>query len=302
MQKDDLTKRYDNALQSFVDRIRNDPNVIAIIVYGSVSHGTVWEKSDIDMTVVVRDQKLEHKTYGIYEDNILINLDLCQRSELKRNMEKSLTGSVGHSFGATSKVLYTTDESLYEYFEEYKKIGKADVEKALFEMINFLLGIMEKIEKWLVVKNDITYARYYILKAADVIAKIEVCSQYKVPTREAILQANELNPQLIEKFYYKPMITEMTQKQIYDLLVDMHDYIMKHFDAIINVATELFGDGEIKTGTHISNYFKSSLHFLHPILDFLCDQGVLEKISQTIRITPKSRPAVEEMAFIMPKL
>ncbi len=298
----ELTKRYGDAIDSFVDKIRSDPNVIAVIVYGSVSHGTLWEKSDIDMEVIVRDQKLDHKSYGISEDNILINVNLTQRSDMKRWMEKSLTGSVGHSFGATSKVVYTTDESLYEYFEEYKKVGQADVEKALFQMINWLIGIMEKIEKWLVVKNDVTYARYYVLKAADVIAQIEVCSHYQVPTREAILQARELNSALIDKFYYKPMSGEMSDPEIRELLHEMDDYIMTHIDAVLSVAEDFFGDGEIKTGTHISTHFNSSLHMMHPILDFLCDRGYLEKLSQTIRLTPKSKLAVEETALIMPKL
>ena len=294
-----LEQRYNEAILSFIDKIRSDPNVIAVIVYGSVSHGTLWEKSDVDMTVVVRDQKLEHKSYGIYEDNILINVDLIQRSDFKRGMEKSLTGSVGHSFGATSRIMYTTDDSLYEYLEDYKKIGRADVEKALFFMIDGLLGIMEKVEKWLVVKNDPTYARYYIMMAADAIAKIEVCSRYQVPTREAILQARELNPGLIDKFYYKPMSGEMTEQEIYALLKEMEGYILTHIDAVVSVAADFFGDGEIKTGTQIFSHFKTGLHFLHPILDFLCDKGYLEKISQTIRLTPKSKLAVEEMAFIM---
>jgi predicted transcriptional regulator len=67
---------------------------------------------------------------------------------------------------------------------------------------------------------------------------------------------------------------------------------------IINVADELFGDNEIKSGTHISNHFNSNMHMLHPILDFLCENGYLDKVSQTIRLTPKGRQSVEEIAFL----
>lgn len=296
-----LKKRYDDAIESFVDKIRDDPNVIAVIVYGSVSHGLVWEKSDIDLTVVVRDQKLTNMEYGIYEDNILINVDLCQRSEAKRWMEKALTGGIGHSFGATSKIVYTTDDSLYEYYEEYKRVGLADMERILFQDACWLLGLMEKVEKWLVVKKDPVYARYFILKAADAVANLEVCSKGKVPTREAILQASELSPELMDRFYLRPMSGDMTEQEIYALLKDMEAYIMTHMEAILNVATDFFGDGEMKTGTHISRHFNQSIHTLQPILDFLYDKGHLEKISQTIRLTPKGRLAVEEVAYIMPE-
>ncbi len=298
MAKSEIAKRYDDAIDSFVEKVKDDPNVVAVVVYGSVSHGAVWEKSDIDMMVIVRDQKLNRTEYGIYEDNILINVELCQRSELRRWLDKSLSGSFGHSIAATTKVIFTKDDSLHELFEENKRVGQADIDKTIFYKVDWLLGTMEKIEKWLVVKNDPTYARYYVLRAADLIAQIEVCSHCKVPTREAILEATKLNPALIDKFYHKPMSGSMTEQEIYALLKDMESYIMTHYEAIASVADDFFGDGEIKTGTAISVHFNSTMHELHSILDFLCDKGYLEKISQTMRLTPKSKPAVEEMAFI----
>jgi len=298
---DDIAKRYEAAINSFVNKVRGDPNVLAVLVAGSVYHGTVWKKSDVDMTVVVRDQKLDRRDYGVCEDGILLNVYLMQRSELKRGMEKSFGGSFGHSLDATTKVVYTTDDSLYEYIEENRTIGAADAERALFSRINWLLGIMEKIEKWLVTKKDAEYARFYALKAAEVIASIEVCSRLIVPTREAILQAAELNPALMEKFYLKPMSAAMTEREIYNILGEMEAYVLTHMDAVMSVAEEFFGDGEIKSGTHISTHFNSNLHEMHPILDFLCDRGVLDKISQTMRLTPKGRMAVEETAFIMQK-
>jgi predicted nucleotidyltransferase len=293
--------RYLAAVDSFVEKVKDDPNVIAVIVYGSVAQGTVWEKSDVDVMLVVRDQNLLNDNYGIYEDNITFGLEICRRSDLKRTIEKALTGSVGHSFSTTCKIVYTRDESLYEYFEENKTIGKSDMDKAVFNSVNWLIGLMEKIEKWLVVKNDVIYARYYVLKAADVIAQIEVTSRGKIPTREAILQAAELNPRLIETFYTEPMNRIMDENEIRCLLRKMDEFIATHMEAILNVTGDYFGDGEIKTGTMISRHFNSNMHFLHPILDYLCDRGYLDKISQTIRITPKSKLSVEEVAFIMPQ-
>ena len=294
----EISKRYDAAIKSFAERLKNDPNIIAVLVAGSVYHGTVWEKSDVDMTVVVRNQALTRRSFGIYEDNILLNVYVIQRSELKRGMEKSIGGLFGQSIDATTKIVYTADDSLYEYIEENRVIGRADAEKAVFEHVNWLLGVMEKIEKWLVVKNDPLYARYYCLKAADVIANIELASRLIPPTREAILQAAELNPSLMENFYDRPMNAPMTEKEIYEKLREMHEYIETQMESVMSVAEEFFGDGEIKTGTQIARHFNSDMHYLHPILDFLCDRGYLNKISQPMRLTPKGRMNVEETAFI----
>jgi len=295
-----LQRRYEAAVDSFVDKIRDDPNVIAVLIYGSVALGTVWEKSDVDVCVVVRDQKLVNTDYGIYEDNITFGLEICKRSDLKRSVEKSIGGSFGHSINATSKIVFTRDDSLYDYFEEIKLVGRADMEMAVFEAVNELIGYMDKIVKWLVVKNDVTYARFYAIKAAEVIARIEIVARCQVPTREAVLQAAALNPGLMRTFYDEPLSRPMTEEEIRALLQKMDDYIDTRMDAVKNVIDAYFGDGEIKTGTMIANYFHTNMHYMHSILDYLSERGYLDKISQTIRITPKSKLAVEEVAFIMP--
>lgn len=294
-----IKERYNRAIESFTEKLRVDPNIIAVIVYGSVVHGNPWEKSDIDCTVVVRDQKLTHTHYGMYEDDILINVDLCQRSDLKRGMEKQFGGSWGHSIDATSKIVYTSDESLYEYFQECGKVGESDKDKSVFENVNYVLGCMEKVEKWLVVKDDPLYARYFLLKAAEYIAKIEVACHLIPPTRECFYQAMELNPDLINRFYTVPMTKNLSADEIRAILKELNDYILSHIDSLLRVADELFGDGEIKTGTQISKHFGPPIHFIHSTLDFLCDYGYLSKISQTIRLTPKSKLCAEEIAFVL---
>ncbi|MCL2741167.1 MAG: nucleotidyltransferase [Oscillospiraceae bacterium] len=297
----DLAARYDMAIEAFVGKVRDDPNVVAVLVSGSVSQGTVWAKSDVDMTVVVRDQKLDKKDYGIYEDEILINVMMVQRSDLKRSMEKSLTGSIGHHFGTTCRIVFTKDDDLHGYFDEYGKIGKADAEKSIFLMANTLLYYMEKVEKWLVTIRDPEYARLYLISAADAVAQMEACSNGQVPTREAILQAKAISPALMGEVFTRPMSGAMTDPEIREALKGLGAYVDGHLGAIESVADDLFGDGEIKTGTQIANHFRQNMHMLHPIMDYLCEKGYMDKVSQTIRLTPKGRLAVEEMAFIKAK-
>ena len=292
-------KRFEAAVASFVDKVKDDPNVIAVVLYGSVAKGTAWEKSDIDVMLVVRDQKLMNTVYGIYEDNITFGLDICLRSDLKRSMEKALAGSVGHSIDSTSKIVFTRDDSLYEYFDDNARIGKADMERTIFNSVNWLLGLADKVDKWLTVTRDADYARYYILKAAEVIAQIEVMSHRLIPTREAILQATAVNPDLMRTFYIEPMSRGMDEAELRELLKKIHEYIQTKMDSVLSVVDDYFGDGEIKTGTMITRHFKENMHLMHPILDYLSDKGYLSKVSQTIRITPKGKPCVEEVAFMI---
>lgn len=50
----ELRERYLAAVDRFVEKVKPDPNVLAVIVSGSLAYDLLWEKSDIDMSVVVR--------------------------------------------------------------------------------------------------------------------------------------------------------------------------------------------------------------------------------------------------------
>ncbi len=301
MDKQAVRNRYEDAVNSFIEKIKKDVNVIAVIVQGSLSYDVVWEKSDVDMTVVVRDQNITTKSYCIDEDNIVLNAEIVQRSQFKRHLERQTGGSFGHSYLLKGRILYTTDESLNEYFEEAKQIGTTDMQRSIFYMAGELFGLMNKVQKWLVVKDDVTYARLYALKAAQVIASMEVCRNLTIPTREAVLQATELNPQLMERFYQTPMKGSMTKDELFSLVDDMDRYLESNIDNIMNIALECLGDGEVKTLTQISNYYKVEGHFIVNIFEYLNEKGKIERLSETIRITPKGKMLVEEVAFLYVK-
>ncbi|MDF2685541.1 MAG: nucleotidyltransferase [Clostridia bacterium] len=299
MDKENIGLRFQKAVDNFIEKAKDDLNIIAVIANGSFSYDTVWEKSDIDMTVIIRDQKIETHGYCIDEDNLILNVSLIQRSDFKRQLERQTGGSGGHSFMAKGKILYTTDESLYEYFEEYKQVGKSDMERSIFYLAGELIGYMHKVEKWIAVKNDLTYSRFYILKAAEIISRIEVCLNLEIPTREAILQAAKFNPELMTKFYDRPMSGPLNKEELYLLIEEIDKYLLNNIEPIINVAKECLGDGEIKSVTHISKYYHVDSHFIINIFEYLYEKNIIEKLSQTIRITPKSKLLFEEAAFMM---
>ncbi len=299
-----MRERFKNAVNSFIEKIKTDQNVIAVILYGSLSYDNVWERSDIEMAVVIRDQKIETHSYCIDEDNLILNIDLVQRSEVKRFLEKTKGGFTRSIFAyhvmAKAKIIYSTDESLYEYFEEYKKIGERDIERIIFDMSIDLIGYMDKIEKWIKIKNDLTYSRFYVLKAVELIARMEACHHLEIPTREAILQMKTLNPELYKNFYERPMAGKLSEEELYFLIDGIDKYLLSNLEPIVNVVKECLGDGEIKTITQICNYYKSWSHGIVHIFEYLSEKGIIQKLSQTIRITPKSKMSVEEIAFIMP--
>lgn len=296
-QKEDLTLRYRAAAESFVEKIKKDINVVAVIISGSLAYDQVWEKSDIDSTVIVRDQILKNDSFCIVEDDITINVTMTTRSGFKRFLESLGGGSFMHSYFAKGNIVYSTDDSLYEYYEEFKKIGKDDLEETIFLTACELVHCYDKCLKWIKVKEDPLYAQYYLLKAAEGIAKIEVCLSGEVPTREVILKASAINPELMSVYYKDAMSRHYSTTEILAAIDKLEQYIEQHLEIIKKPVLRYMADQEMKTVTMITKYFKTDSHFIIGILDYLADKGVIAKVSQTIRITPKSKLAVEEIAY-----
>jgi len=294
----ELKGRFNAAVDSFVSKVKDDPNVIAVIVCGSVAYDVVWEKSDIDMTVIVRDQNLKCNYYCIVEDGITINVDLKLRSEFKRQLERNLAGSFGQSYYSKGKIVYTSDESLYEYFEDMKKMGSDDIAFSVFFQVGELVCICQKCKKWLTVRKDPLYTQYYLLKAASYIADIELCINEEPSSREAIQKALKLNPEAITPFYHEAMSHHFSEEELVEAIEKIESYLEHHLDIFKKPVIDFMADEQIKTVTLISKHFQAPGHFIVHILDYLADKGVIERVSQTIRITPKSKLAVEELGFL----
>ena len=59
---------YDAAVRAFVERVSQDPYILAVVLVGSLSHDVVWEKSDIDLVLVTQEGKLNESSFSLLED------------------------------------------------------------------------------------------------------------------------------------------------------------------------------------------------------------------------------------------
>lgn len=294
----ELKKRYLQAMKDFVDNIKEDPNVIAIIMCGSLAYDQIWEKSDIDTKVVIRDQNMKNTSYCITQDEIIINVDIMTRSNFKRSMEKNLGGSISQSILAKGQMVYTQDESLREFFEENKLIGENDINRMIFYLAIELVNIMDKCKKWTYVKEDYLYAQFYLLKVVDLIARIEVLTAGESPSREVIGRALEINPDVITPIYQDALSHHFNREELIRAIDFIDSYLDSRLDVIAQPVIDFMKDEEIKTVTILAKHFDASGHYIVAIFEYLADKGILERVSQNIRITPKSRLSVEELGFL----
>ncbi len=293
-----LKQRYQQAIDQFIAKIKDDVNVIAVIVSGSVAYDLIWEKSDVDMTVVVRDQQLKNDSLSIVEDGILLNAHVMPRSSFKRGIESALGGSFFQAYLANGKIVYSTDESLYEYFEDLKHIGDDDIALSALRLAGELIGTMHKAQKWLTVRQDARYAQYFLLTAAELIAHMELCLRGIPTSRSAIQKASALNPEIMQAFYDDLMAHLLSEAELANKIRQLDGYIEACMAWFQKPILEYLADGEIKTTATIAKRLRLDSHFAIEALNYLAEKGQIDKVSQLIKLTPKSRLSVEEIGFM----
>lgn len=288
-------ERYINALENFKEQVKDSPNVIALLLSGSLSYGTVWEKSDIDLTMLVRDNSLPAMTeYCIDEDGIDIHLALMEMSEFKRKMQKLRGGEYPHSYFGKGTVIFTKDESFTEFFKDAKKVGRDDAVMSFINMCEYLLVNMNRAEKWIKIFHDPLYAQHFLQFCCQTVADMELLRYGEEPTRESILRAVELNPGLMHKLYVIPSTTAMTEDEVLSTIKVMDDYLMAHIDEWSKPILNYLSDGEVKTLSNICR----SLNISGGAVNYLAVKGFIERVTYSSPIFPKSKLRLEEVAYL----
>src|SRR5205085_2500439 len=94
-----LEAQFTAALDALIEEVKTDHSVLAAIVCGSLSHDTVWTKSDIDLVLVtIDDKKIDASDVALDANGVNVHALLLPRVEFRKTVEGSLHHSFMHSF------------------------------------------------------------------------------------------------------------------------------------------------------------------------------------------------------------
>ncbi len=297
---ENVQQRFAEALESFVARVKQDPYVIAALLFGSLAYDQVWEKSDIDIILVGKDERKPERSYALVENGINIHIIMLSRSKFKQALEGSLQSSFFHSSFSKSTLLFSRDESLREYYDNVKRVGARDREMQLLRTSGGTIYSLAKAEKWFYVKRDLEYSFLWILYTVDSLAKIEVLLHSEVTGREVIQRALQINPDLFHALYTDLIHGPKTAQAIQEALDRINGYLdekaMLLFRPILDYLAE---SGGARSATEIDEYFKkrAQTETLSFVCEWLADKDIIRKVSAPLFLTEKSRVAVEEAAY-----
>jgi uncharacterized protein len=136
-------KAYQDACDNALNKFKNNDQVIAIVVYGSIISGDIWEKSDIDFLVITK----EENKMDIIHSKILdvpMHINYISKDIFVDSYNNMLKGGSFHKAFFMGKLVYCIDETIEEihnatrfYSDRDKSIRNIEILCNLLNSIHF---------------------------------------------------------------------------------------------------------------------------------------------------------------------
>lgn len=298
---DSIRQTFAAALDALVEDVKKDRSILAALVCGSLSHDTVWAKSDIDLVLVtVDDRKVKHGDLSLDADGVNVHAMLMPRTEFRQVVEGSVRSSFMHSFLARGRLLYAHDPTIATLCATLDGMGRRDQQLQLLRAATHALPPIYKAHKWLLTRGDLDYTALWILYAATPLAQIEVIGAGQVADREVIPQAMALNPAFFRTVYTDMLNVRKTQRGVEAALGAIDHYMAARATSLFGPVLEYLREvGEPRSCRDLEDHF--TRHFgmsgVTTACEYLADQGKIGKASSPAHLTTKSNVEVQELAF-----
>ena len=282
-------------------QVQKDTSILAAILCGSLSHDTVWCRSDIDLVLVtVDDRKITTGDIPLYADGVNAHALLMPRTDFRKTVEGALHGSFIHSFLAKGRLLYTHDPTIETLFARLASRGQRDTAILMLHAATGVLPSLYKARKWLETRGDMAYTSLWILMTAVPVARMEVVAAGLLPDREVVPQAAKLNPPLFEIIYTNLLRDGTSRAAVERALETIEAYMKaKAADVFAPVIEYLREAGDVRSSRDIEDHFKKTYDVtgVTTVCEYLADEGLIGKASTPVLLTKRSHVSLEELAF-----
>jgi uncharacterized protein len=299
---DATTRRYAAALDALMAQVRADRAILAAILCGSLSHDTVWTRSDIDLVLVtIDDRKVERTDIALNADGVNVHAYLLPRAEFRKAVEASVRSSFMHSLLAKGRLLYTHDPTIADLVESLAgAIGDRDAQVQLLRAATTALFAIDKARKWLVTRADLNYSALWILYAATPLAQVEAISARQLVDREVILTASRLNPAFFKTIYADLLNAPKSVETVRAALDAIDAYVAERACVLFRPVLDYLGEvGEARSCGELEDHFARNFDVrgVTVACEYLAARGLAGKASTPARLTKKSNVDVQELAF-----
>lgn len=303
--------RYRTALDSFVEKLRQDRYVLAAVRIGSLAEAVIWRREGIRLWIIetdgvsrrhASDGKEERLFRTLVESGVDLHAEIIPRSRFKRMIEGSSRTAFSHSFFAHRTLLFTHDESIVRWFEETNRLAGKDQNNELLIAATWVAHGALHAEKLLVLRQEMDLTFQELLGTAWGLAALEIVRHGEVWEEGIIHRARELNPELFGEIYDGLLAGPRTPEHLRAVLDRIHREFDGHLESCFEPLLRfLKKEGGLVPLSRIADHFAYGQLYpwhLKAACHWLEKKGIVDKFAAPYRLTTKSRVELEEPAYV----
>lgn len=197
--------KYQKAFNGLIERLRTNEEILAVMVFGSMVTGDLWDESDIDLFVIANDKSYEIKNIYTEENGVPIHIKLMSKKKFLQLHEEDLRGGFIYRIFSSSRLVFSKDMDITIKYDNDRSYPDIDKERWNMVYLGKLLKQMSVCKKYLSHKN--LYTSYSIaVKCADSFAKLYINSYGYMINKDAMTTTMNLNDEYkkyIDNLFFK---------------------------------------------------------------------------------------------------
>lgn len=180
--------QYQKAFNSAMDKLKANNYILAVMVFGSMVTGDLWEESDIDLFVIADTQNTEIKNVYAEEKGVPIHIKLMNKEKFLKLGEQDLKGGFFHRIFSSSRLVFSKDKEITERYDGGRYYPDIDRERWNMVYLGKVIKSISVSKKYLC--NDGIYTSYIsAVKSLEEYAKLFINFSGYMINKDALAMA-----------------------------------------------------------------------------------------------------------------
>lgn len=274
---------YQKAYKEITENLKENINICAIFVFGSMVSGDLWEGSDIDLLVIYKND-FEH-IRDVYTEivNIPIHIRFLSKDKFINDYKKPGKREKIKSALISSKMIYSIDNEIKDLYEKIIYIIEEDKGRLNLVYLGNFLKQVGVCKKYLNNGNKLT-THELLLKSLNSFSMLYLSINGYTVSKDSLSMACNLNDKLNDKV--NKFLKEENNDNIIDILKYMEEYLEDNLEkAGKEIIDFLKKENKSLSSFEIKNndYFKNFKIELEEILNLLYENKFLIKEKRELR-------------------
>lgn len=295
--------QYQEAFNSAIDRFKKNKSILAVMVFGSMITGDLWDESDVDLFVIYDNKGSSLKNIYTEEKEIPIHIKFMSKGNFLSINEENLRGGFIHRIISSSRLVFSKDMEITSRYDIIRYYPDIDRERWNMVYLGNLLKNIAICRKYL--QNDGIYTAYIeSVRSIEEFSKLYVNSAGYMISKDATSVAMNLNDKF-KKYVQDLLFGSKGEKDIVQSINNLLDYFNENVNGNIGrLVSVLINYMREKDNFLSSDQIKEDKLFreydicMEEILDKLWKKNIIKKEIRDYKLEDGSLLSKENVYFI----